>query len=241
MNTDYLTTADVRNLALQRTGSLLRFPVPKPFSPSYFAWYKFGSNILLNLEARTRRGPIIRFSIDEIRGEFERIAEATKVEQPLRIMDVGCGLGIIDILFAERFQVDRILLVDIEENERKHHGFAEQGAGYNSLEKTERLVRDNVAPDAIVQAINPQKAALTAERFGTYNLIVSFISCGFHYPAELYLDVFDTMLDVDGRLILDLRLGQDHGALLARYEVETEIEQTKAYRRVVLRKIDARN
>ncbi len=239
MKTEFLTPADIRNLALQRTGSLLRFPFPKPFSPSYYAWYKFGSNILLNLEARVRRTPIIRFSIDEIRTEFRPIADATKVGQPLRIMDIGCGLGIIDILFAEHFMVDRILLVDIEENERKHHGFAEEGAGYNSLEKAERLVRDNVDQSVSVQSVNPQHAALTVEGFGKYNLIVSFISCGFHYPADLYLDVFETMLDADGRLILDLRLGQDHGALLERYEVENEIGVTDTYRRVVLRKIRA--
>jgi SAM-dependent methyltransferase len=241
MKTDFLTTVDVRNLALQRTGSLLRFPIPKPFSPSYFLWCKLGLNALLDLEARVRREAIIQFSVGEIRDEFERILDATKVQQPLRILDIGCGLGIVDILFAERCKVDRILLVDIEENERKHHGFAEQGAAYNSLEKAQRLVHDNVAPSVTVQSVNPQKEALTAERFGTYNLIVSFISCGFHYPADLYLDVFDTMLDPDGRLILDLRLEQDHGALLSRYEVESLIEQTKAYRRVVLRRMSAAN
>ena len=236
MKTDFLTTSDVRNLALQRTGSLLRFPIPKPFSPSYFLWCKLGLNTFLDLEAWVRRNAIIQFSIDEIRDEFARILDAINVRQPLRILDIGCGLGIVDILFAERCEVDRILLVDIEENERKHHGFAEQGAAYNSLEKAQRLVRDNVAQSVAVQAVNPQKEPLNAARFGTYNLIVSFISCGFHYPAALYLDVFDTMLESDGRLVLDLRLEQDHSALLSRYEIETLIEQTKAYRRVVLRR-----
>lgn len=237
MKTDYLTNSDIRNLALQRTGSLFRIPFPKPFSPSYLAWYKLGVNAFLNLEAKIRREAIIRFSIEEIRGEFDRIAKAITTKSPIRIMDIGCGLGIVDILFAESFDIEKILLVDIEENGRKHHGFSDQGAAYNSLEKAMRLVRDNVPQKVDVKTVNPNEEIITKNSFGCYNLIVSFISCGFHYPASTYLNVFSTMLDTGGRIILDLRLGEDHDELLSLFEIESQIEQTAVYRRVVLRRI----
>ena len=146
LNTSMLSNADVRNLALQRTGSLKGITVfGKRFSPSYYLWSKFGSNILLDVEVSFRRGKITRIALDEIECEIQQIWEKISDTNVSAIMDIGCGLGMIDVMFGLTGKVSKIALVDIETSDRKHHGFEDEGAGYNSLDTTSKFVLANIA------------------------------------------------------------------------------------------------
>lgn len=237
VDADVLSHKDVKNLALQRTSSLLRVPWPRPFSPSYYVWNKLGSDLFLDWEAWWRRDALIKHSIDEMVDEFSEIMPYLAGRDVSNVMDVGCGIGVVDILLARSAAISKIALVDIEENGRKHHGFEKEGAAYNSLEKAGRFVKANIGDDATVITINPKNQSMKSSDIGKYNLIVSFISCGFHYPAETYSSEFKDLLSEDGIIILDLRRSVDHSQFLRDFEIVETISRTASYDRVMLRAI----
>ena len=237
LDASLLTIADARNLALQRTSALKSLSLfGKRFSPSYHLWARYGSNLLINAEVSIRKRAIIAIAAQEIAEEFECIIAHLGDADISSIMDIGCGLGIIDVLFAKTGRVSKLALVDIEETSSKHHGFAERGAGYNSLATSRKLVAANVADGIEIATINPNFNPMTPEKIGRYGLIMSLISCGFHYPAMTYSTAFKSLLQDDGAVLLDLRDGIDHSAFLAEFRIVAEIANSATHRRVLLKR-----
>lgn len=232
-----LSNADVRNLALQRTASLKSFPLlGKRFSPSYHSWSRYGSNLLIDAEVAIRRRAIIAIASQEVAQEFEEIRAHLGDIDLSSIMDIGCGLGIIDVFFGSTGRVAKIALVDIETSEGKYHGFQNEGSGYNSLTTSKNFVASNVASNIDIVAVNPNINPLTPERFGKYGLIMSLISCGFHYPAATYLAQIKSLLHEDGAVLLDLRHGIDHSAFLEEFKITAEIGNMASHKRVLLKR-----
>lgn len=124
---------------------------------------------------------------------------------PKSVADIGCGYGFYDLFIAQDFQSD-LLLIDIEESENRGHGFREDGAAYTSLAKAEEFLVANGVSKERITLLNPNKEDL--QQCQPVDLIQSYLSCGFHYPVETYLDFFQTKLHPKGRIVLDLRLNK---------------------------------
>tara|TARA_B100000242_G_C42976696_1_gene453330 strand:+ start:164 stop:892 length:729 start_codon:yes stop_codon:yes gene_type:complete len=125
------------------------------------------------------------------------------------ILDIGCGIAGLDIILNEYFNFSKIYLLDKTQIEETiWYGFKEAGAFYNSLELAkETLVLNNVE-EKIIELIDAPNNGLIALKKETIDLVVSTISWGFHYPIDFYLkSVFD-LLNKNGLVILDLRLGK---------------------------------
>lgn len=128
----------------------------------------------------------------EILQDFEMI-EPFLPEKVDSILDIGCGMGGIDVFLKRKFPHAKLFLLDGDGDET-FYGFKENCKPYNFRKRTlEFLEANGVVPDGWFDV--GTKEVLKAD------LVVSLISWGFHYPLETY--------NVEGFCIADLRKGRE--------------------------------
>jgi SAM-dependent methyltransferase len=204
-----LERSDLLNLILQRSECL--YDIPRAGRPVR-AWVNGDPAPLESLVSDMGSEIAVRCAALIIE-EFEQIKPLLSEAGVQTLVDIGSGYGFFD-LFATRDLGINCTLVDLESNDRKHFGFANEGAAYSSLKVSEKLFRDNGLQ---CSAINPTKTDVM-ELDGPFDAVVSFLSCGFHYPTDLYLPFFQDKLAPNGLLILDVRAKR---ALSERTKLET--------------------
>lgn len=215
-------TSDVSAIGLQRTGHL--FTLPAIGSPSFRLW-KAGLPLLLNLEASLRREAILNGAMNDAQTQFDLICKYLGAKKIRKVVDIGCGHALVDLLFWRKFNC-RLHLVDIENTEgKRHHQFSDTGAGYASLESAKAFLVTNGVPPDQIQTTNPQRAELQDV---DVDLVVSLISAGFHYPVSTYTSFALEALNPGGAFIFDARQGQQSERALAGFsKVETVEVQAK--------------
>jgi SAM-dependent methyltransferase len=121
--------------------------------------------------------------------------------RPHRVLDVGGGVGGLGIALHERLGDSlRYTLLDREGIDRRiWYGLREFGAKYNSL----ATARDFCAANGV--HINTVDIDAEAFPSGPFDLIVSTVSWGFHYPIATYAKVASEALGQDGKIVLDVR------------------------------------
>lgn len=229
-------TNDMVNLALQRTETLLDTGVRKLRTPSFSVWRKYGSDSVLRVEVTLRRRQILKQVARDIAAEAEEIRDAFGDFSPKSICDIGCGYALHELMFSRLFALERVLLIDIEHTEAKHHDYHETGAGYSNLAKAVTLFEANAgaAPPAVT-AVNPNVTPVPMDR--TFDFILSIKSCGFHYPVALYAEFFERCLAPGGRILLDLCNGEDHSAVTDKFRQVCRLPSTcmgAGHERVIL-------
>lgn len=224
LRTDTLSRADVYQIALQRTSSLVRVP---RYGRLSFVFWRRGHDLPLRVEAQLRRGAILRTAWDEVRREFDEIKAALGELDVRHVSDIGCGHALIDVLFWQAFASD-ISLIDIETSTDRHHNFRQTGSGYASLSAARNLLENNGVPAERMMTINPNSDVLPDR---TVDLAISLLSCGFHYPAETYREYLQRNLRKGGAFVFDLRVGTDQSDFLSMFStVEVIRSSTKADR-----------
>jgi SAM-dependent methyltransferase len=218
---------DAADIALQRTSTLISLPVLK--SPSYRAW-TFGRSEILFTEAFLRRRRIIRLAFEEIRNEFLKIREFIGKRQIKSVLDIGCGHGILDLMFCKEYGCD-IHLVDIESTKPKHHEFRNFGSGYSSLHKAKQFLTANGISENRISCTNPQKGVLAD---APIDLVISLLSCGFHYPLSQYLPFVRRNLKPGGMFIFDMRNGTNQEDTINQFTECFEIDVRHKSRRIAL-------
>jgi SAM-dependent methyltransferase len=189
---------DLLNLILQR--SEVMFDIPR--SGRIIRAWNSGDEGPIR-EVVTKMGiEVARRAAAVIHAEYQSLAPALKAGKPKRIADIGCGYGLFD-LFAARDSTASVVLIDIEQNARRHFGFAEEGAAYSNLATARRLLQVNGIASTRIETLNPQSADLTALK--PVDIALSFLSCGFHYPVSAYAGFFTTQVKPKGVIMLDVR------------------------------------
>lgn len=122
---------------------------------------------------------------------------------PKRVLDIGCGSGGIDVLLGKFYgrHLQFCLLDGSAVHEGPLYGYNTEDRFYCNLEDATELLRTNGLTN--VQAIN-----VLTDPFpeGPFDLVVSLVSYGFHYPISTYADqVRETC---KGTLILEVRRGE---------------------------------
>lgn len=226
-----LSPDDLQNLILQRSEVL--FDQPKP-GRIIKAWNN-GDEAPIRAAIDTLGQAVARRAAGVIRAEYAAIAPVLVDLAPRRIADIGCGYALFDLFAARALHCD-LLLIDLESNERRHFGFAKEGAAYSSLEVARQLLQDNGIAARHITTLNPRDTA--PEAAGPVDLAVSFLSCGFHYPVDLYLPFLDQAVTPDGAAIFDLRetTAPEQAAKLAAFGSLTDLPAPPKVRRVLLRK-----
>jgi hypothetical protein len=120
------------------------------------------------------------------------------------IMDIGSGMAGIDILIAKSCLSARFTLFDMDGNDGNKVGWHEnvQSFGqYHSFEALRQLITGNNLPDDRFDLVDGRYGFPDQE----FDLVMSFLSWGFHYPIETYLD--RVHLSDGGVMIVDVRSG----------------------------------
>lgn len=173
--------------------------------------------------------------VADIGAEYRALMAALGAPAPRRVADIGCGYGVFD-LFAAREAGAEVILIDIEENDRRHFGFAEEGAAYSDLARARAFLTRNGVPAERVRTLNPEREDVHA--LGEVDLAVSLLACGFHFPVAAYMRFFERNVAPGGRIVLDLREGRfaPQCAELAHLGALREIDRRGNRRRVLIEK-----
>lgn len=226
-----LDDGDLVNLILQR--SEVMFDRPKS-GQVIRAW---GGGDMAPMQAEVARlgVEIARRAAGVIHAEYREIKGLLGELQPKRIADIGCGYAFFDLFAARDLGAD-VVLIDLESNEHRHFGFQKEGAAYSSLARAKDLLRANGVKARQITTLNPRDKA--PETVKPVDLVVSFLSCGFHYPVDSYLPFLDHALTPGGAAIFDLReaTAGAQSAALARFGTLTDLPAPHKARRVLLRK-----
>ena len=119
------------------------------------------------------------------------------------IMDIGCGLGIIDIYLNNFFQNNpHFFLLDKNRVDNKiKYGFGENYESYNDLNETRKILLNNKFKSNCVHIFDVEKLIKINEKV---DLIISLKSMGYHYPFEKYLDLFRQICSQNTVFIFDI-------------------------------------
>lgn len=181
-------------------------------------------NTIVSLEALFTRKRVEKLFNKEMAAEYEQMKPYLP-EHTHAILDIGAGVGGIDILLGNHYKADHpaIYLLDKTEMPGKvYYGLREKGCFYNSLELARDLLTENgIRPDQIfLQEATDDNRIISDTKF---DLIVSLISWGFYYPIATYLDQAYEKLSDRGVVILDVRTHGDGIALLRQKFSRTQV------------------
>jgi SAM-dependent methyltransferase len=190
-----------RYLALQRTA--YQHPINRVFRRLRLGKL-YDRYILPALEARRSSELSLSYRRD-LEDEYRSLVAALPA-QVSDVLDIGCGLAGIDLYLYRHYGAKAQLhLLDRDGISDIYYGFNPQGAFYNSLAVARALLENNgVAPGHV------HTYEITRDGFPgavQYQLILSLISWGFHYPVATYLKEVTAALASGGTLIVDIRRG----------------------------------
>lgn len=157
---------------------------------------------------------------------------------PTSILDIGCGVAGIDVLISKNYnnKIDIFLLDKSHVDKKVYYGFEKRGSFYNSLDVAKQVL-GNSGVD--VTKIHTQEATddnkiLFEKKF---DIVISLISWGFHYPISTYLDEVYNAMAINAILIVDIRKNTGDDKVLekkfGKYEI---ILDTNKSLRVLARK-----
>ena len=135
-------------------------------------------------------------------------AEVVIDKKPKRILDYGCGLGRMSVYVHKQFQDPAIeyVLFDGDSTPSKQGagtGFTRQEIFYNNLRMTELFCRSNDLTNYMI--VNAEEQPLSDA--GEVDLVMSFLSLGYHYPIEDKLDEIIEILNPEGTVVAGVREG----------------------------------
>lgn len=120
------------------------------------------------------------------------------------VLDIGSGVAAIDALISDHYgnNVDVFLIDKTMVDKNVYYKLEKRGSFYNSLSVAKELLDLNGVKSVHLQeATDDNRINFNYE----FDLIISLISWGFHYPIETYLSQAYQKLKSNGILIVDVR------------------------------------
>jgi SAM-dependent methyltransferase len=123
------------------------------------------------------------------------------------ILDIGCGLGLINIALADKYSNCNFHLLDKtkELETEKISGFNEKYTFYNSMSATKDMLCKNGIDETNLFLYEVEEQNINSLKSQKFDIILSFLSCGWHYSVLEYKDLIMSSLNDDGLVILDIR------------------------------------
>ncbi len=120
----------------------------------------------------------------------------------INIMDIGCGLGIIDIKLNNFFSnKPNFFLLDKNRIDKKiKYGFNLNYESYNNLNETKNILLENNIEDKCINLFDVEKNMKITEKM---DLVISLKSMCYHYPLEIYLELFKKCCTYETIFIID--------------------------------------
>lgn len=153
-------------------------------------------------------------------------------------LDIGAGISGIGVFLNKHYknQINLHLLDKSEVSRSIYYGFENETAFYNSLPEAATLLKNNGVPLNRIflhEVGDDNNSPFTEE---TYDLITSFISWGYHYPLNTYLDKVKKSLSPNGVLIVDIRIDDKELDTLRNNFTEVSVIYQTSYLRRILAK-----
>ena len=119
------------------------------------------------------------------------------------ILDIGCGLGIINIFLNKKYnQNTKFFLLDKNKIDLKiKYGFSENYESYNNLNETKDILIANGIFDKQIILRNVDENINIDQKI---DLILSLKSMAYHYPIENYLELFSKICTKSTEFIFDI-------------------------------------
>lgn len=158
--------------------------------------------------SRIFRSRIARRYSNDLQNDYEDIQKVIPAHSQ-NILDIGCGIAGIDA-YIFRGAADpkpAMWLLDKDGVSDLYYGFESDASFYNSLEKAREFLIANGVPDQNIRTVN-----ILTESFPEtveFDVVISLISWGFHYPVSTYLEQVHKALSPTGVLIIDVRKETD--------------------------------
>ena len=142
------------------------------------------------------------------------------------IMDIGCGLGIINILL-NKFYNDKtnFYLLDKNRIDKKiKYGFSSNYESYNDLNETRRILLENNISERCLFLFDVEKDIQIDSKI---DLVISLKSMGYHYPFETYLQLLKKCCNESTIFIFDVSVDVFDEKLFKKYfkNIETIYEE----------------
>ena len=125
---------------------------------------------------------------DQIQKEFESIKDYLPRDIK-NIMDIGCGIGLIDIFFNKFYHgTTNFYLLDKNYIDNKIvYGFSEDYESYNISTITKNFLINNNIENNKLNLIDVEGKYYIEPN--SIDLCVSLVSMGYHYPLSIYLEL----------------------------------------------------
>ena len=119
------------------------------------------------------------------------------------IMDVGCGLGIINVYLNNFFEKKPIFfLLDKNRIDKKiKYGFSSNYESYNDLNETRNILLENNINGNCIHLFDVEKQFQINKKM---DLVISLKSMGYHYPIDTYIELFKNCCSKDTIFIYDI-------------------------------------
>jgi len=123
-------------------------------------------------------------------------------ENPKKILDIGCGLAIVDIFLYCHYYCNKNIkfhLFDKTRIEKKvFFSFRENAAFYNNMDYVAEICEDaNLTNYELIDATKENLSKLV-----DLDLVITTISWGFHYPISIYIEEVNNAMKPGGTLII---------------------------------------
>ena len=119
------------------------------------------------------------------------------------IMDIGCGLGIINIYLNNFFKKKpTFFLMDKNRIDKKiNYGFSSNYESYNDLNETKNILLENDVGSECIYLFDVEKQFQINKKM---DLVISLKSMGYHYPINTYIELFKNCCTKDTVFIYDI-------------------------------------
>ena len=217
----------INDLILQRTGPFIRLGGGQALNH----WFETGEKARLAsfLKKQNLLPAYLKMLVFDVEREVETFCQHTTECSFNSLVSIGPGNGIFELMLCLRYNFERILLIDIEHTEGLHqHGFSTKGSGYASLSRTKSFMSSNGIQQEKIVLCNPLKEKLPPFQF---DILISLLSMGFHYPCNDYTDFILSNLKPNSFVIFDKRKGvNDIGfeALVRKLTIKQAVDGPKS-------------
>ena len=138
------------------------------------------------------------------------------------IMDIGCGLGIINIFLNKIYQnnLDFFMLDKDKIDRTIKYGYGENYESYNDLKETKNILCKNGIKENKIHIKNVDKKIAINSKI---DLIISLKSMGYHYPLENYLNLLKDICTKETEFIFDVTSGKYSSEVINKYFDQSKI------------------
>ena len=141
---------------------------------------------------------------------------------PKRILDIGCGFAKTSELFQKKYNCEVYLLESDIDNSPGSRigkwGSAKTFQWYLPIDRLKQAWNEQGIRYTFVDGADLQVAPDVK-----FDLVYSWLSCGFHYPADTYRDFIKAHTTQDSVVIMDFRNNINTGPQIALSQANYEI------------------